>query len=86
MPLRTVSNEAVRVMSLPLNTILPRRGGLNPTIEFTSVRLADAVAAEQAEDLPLLELERQALQHVGVAVIGMDVLNVEDRHDQSVPR
>jgi len=39
MPLRTVSNEALRVMSSPLNTTLPRRGGLNPTIEFTSVDL-----------------------------------------------
>ena len=46
--------------------------------------LADAVPAEQAENLALLELKRQALQHIGVAVIGMDVLDVEDRH--AVPR
>ena len=45
--------------------------------------LADAVAAEQAEDLALLELQRQALQHVGVAVIGMDVLDFENGHGVS---
>ena len=37
---------------------------------------------EQAENLALLELKRQALQHIGVAVIGMDVLDVEDGHFQ----
>ena len=55
MPLRTVSNDELWVMSAPLNTILPRRGGVKPTIELTSVVFADAVAAEQAENLALLE-------------------------------
>src|ERR1700742_2257849 len=45
--------------------------------------LADAIAAEQAEDLPLLELQRQALQHIGVAVIGVDVLDFENGHGAS---
>jgi hypothetical protein len=39
MPPRTVSNEEIRVTSAPLNTILPRRGGLKPTTDFTSVVL-----------------------------------------------
>src|SRR5262249_42853766 len=47
--------------------------------------LADAVAAKQAEDLALLEFQRQAMQNMRVAVIGVDVVDFEDRH-QSVPR
>jgi hypothetical protein len=43
--------------------------------------LADAVAPEQAEDLALLELQRQPLENVGVPVIGVDVLNFENRHE-----
>ena len=39
--------------------------------------LADAVAAEQAEDLALLELQRQPLEDIGVPVIGMNVLDFE---------
>jgi hypothetical protein len=33
----------------------------------------------------LLQLQRQAMQNVSVAVVGMDVVDFEDRH-QSVPR
>src|SRR5215831_5831431 len=36
--------------------------------------LADAVAAEKAENLSLLELQGQSLEDVSVPVIGMDVL------------
>ena len=79
MPLRTVSNDELRVMSSPLNTILPRRGGVKPTIELTSVVLPTPLRPEQAENLALLELQRQSLQDVGVAVIGVNVLDFEDR-------
>src|SRR3954454_18028365 len=41
---------------------------------------SDTVTAEQTENLALLELERQSLQDVGVAVVGVNVLNFEDRH------
>ena len=78
MPLRTVSKDELWVMSAPLNTILPRRGGVKPTIELTSVVLPTPLRPKQAQNLALLELERQSLQDVGVAVIGMDVLNFED--------
>ena len=42
--------------------------------------LADPIAAEQAENLALLELQRKALQHIGIAVVGVDVLDVENGH------
>ena len=80
MPLRTVSNDELWVMSSPLNTILPRRGGVKPTIELTSVVLPTPLRPKQTENLALLELERQSLQDVGVAVVGVDVLNFQDRH------
>src|SRR5712691_8449607 len=44
-------------------------------------RLADAVASEQPQDLPLLDLQGHSLQHVGITVIGVDVLNVQNRHE-----
>src|SRR5215216_3321182 len=48
--------------------------------------LADAVAPEQTENLSLLQRYRQPLQDVSIAVIGMDVLNFQDRHEISRSR
>src|SRR5262249_44119109 len=48
-------------------------------------RLADAVASEQPEDLPLLELQGQALEDVSVPVIRVNVLNFQDRHGSGGP-
>src|SRR5262249_38802726 len=48
--------------------------------------LADAIASEQPEDLSLLELQGQPLEDIGVPVIGVNVLNFQDRHGQAVPR
>ena len=73
-------------MSSPLKMTLPRRGGLKPTIELTSVVLPTPLRPEQPEDLALLELQRQALEDVGVSIVGVDVLDFDDRHDQSVPK
>src|SRR6266851_6903523 len=46
-------------------------------------RLTDAVASEQSQDLPLLDLQGHSLQHVGITVIGVDVLNVQNRHNST---
>ena len=46
--------------------------------------LAGAVAAEQADDLALPYRQRDAMQDVAVAVIGVDVLDLE--HQCTVPR
>src|SRR5260221_8539 len=59
MPLRTVSNDAFLVMSSPLNTTLPRRGGLEPAIEFTSRVVAGAENREFGNDF------HQKLGHLG---------------------
>ena len=71
-------------MSSPLNTTLPRRGGLKPTIEFTSVVLPTPLRPSRPRIWPCSSCERQALQHVGVAVISVDVLDFEDRRHGSV--
>ena len=67
----------MRVISVSLNRILPRLAGVSPMIERDQGRLADAVAAQQGDDLPRLQLERHALQDVAVAVVGMDVLDAQ---------
>src|SRR5215831_9140493 len=48
-------------------------------------RLAYAVASEQPEDLPLLELQGQALEDISVPVIRVNVLNFQDRHGSGGP-
>ena len=67
-------------MSAPLKTILPRRGGVKPTIELTSVVLPTPLRPSRPRICPCSSCKRQPLQHIGVAVIGVDVLDVEDRH------
>src|SRR5215470_13711300 len=49
-------------------------------------RLADAIATEQPENLSLLQLQRHALENVGVAVEGVDVANFQDRHESTGPQ
>src|SRR5207249_3633372 len=43
-------------------------------------RLPGAVAADQRHDLALLHRERDALQRLDVAVVGVDLLDLEERH------
>ena len=50
------------------------RGGSSPTVTFMQVDLAGAVAAEQPEQPAFAERERHLLQHVAVAVEGVDVV------------
>jgi hypothetical protein len=46
---------------------------------FQCRALADAVAPEEAHDLPSSDLERDAVQNMAFAVIGVDVLDLEER-------
>ena len=48
-------------------------------------RAADAVAAEQADDLALIDPEVDALQDVALAVEGMEIADLE-HHAATVPR
>src|SRR5262249_11727474 len=48
-------------------------------------RTADAVAPEDADDLPLAHREVDALQHVALAVIGVQTADLE-HHAASAPR
>src|ERR1700704_5225330 len=43
-------------------------------------RLPGAVAPDEGDDLALFHLERDAFQGLDVAVVGVDVLDLEDRH------
>jgi hypothetical protein len=80
MPPRTVSNEALArdVVALEHHFAVARRIEADDRIHQRG--FADAVAPEQSENLALLELQRQPLKHIGVAVIGVDVLDFENRH------
>ena len=46
-------------------------------IDFIVVRLADAIAAQQHHDLSLFNLQRNIMQNVAVAVIGIDAAQAE---------
>ena len=48
-------------------------------------RAADAVAAEQADDLALIDPEVDALQDVALAVEGVEIADLE-HHAATVPR
>ncbi len=50
----------------------PPRGGNSPTLTFMQVDLPAPFRPEQTEQPALAELERHLLQHVAVAVIGID--------------
>lgn len=71
------------VRALEQNPAAPRRGETDDRID--QGRFADAVSSEQPENLPLLELQGHALQDVGVTVIGMYVLDFEERHASDSP-
>ena len=47
-------------------------------------RLARAVGADERDDLALLDRQRHALEGVDVAVVGVDVVDFEQRHRQTV--
>ena len=47
-------------------------------------RLARAVGTDERDDLALLDGQRHALEGVDVAVVGVDVVDLEQRHRQTV--
>jgi hypothetical protein len=48
--------------------------------------LADAVPAEQPDHLAAADLERDTVQDVALAVIGVDVLDLEQRVERIIGR
>ena len=66
-------------MSLPSNVTVPCARLEQPGDRLQGRRLAGAVGADQRDDLAAADLERHALQRVDVAVVGVDVLELEDR-------
>ena len=57
----------------PNTSTLPARGGSSPTLTFMQVDLPAPLRPEQPEQTALAERERHLLQHVAIAVIGVDV-------------
>ena len=71
---------AVARCSSPWKRIEPVRGGVEAGDRAQRRRLAGAVGADQRDDLALLDRQRDALERLDVAVVGVDVLDLEQRH------
>ena len=61
------------------------RRGHQPHDGLAGGRAADTVAAEQADDFALVNAEIDALEDVALAVIGMEIADLE-HHAATVPR
>ena len=48
-------------------------------------RAADAVAAEQADDLCFIDVEGDAVQDMALAVIGLEIVDFEQRRAHQEP-
>ena len=82
-PRSTTRFDIHPVTSRSLNITCPRRGGVKPTMERIKRGLAHAVAPHQADDLAGIDPERDALEHVAVAVVGVDLAHVQ--HQEAPP-
>ena len=69
------------LLALEADRALARRG--QPGDRAQRGRLAGAVGADQRHDLALLHRQRDALERLDVAVVGVDVLDLEQRHQLS---
>ena len=85
MPSCTMSCGGMRVMSCPSKRIAPVAGGLEPGDRAQRGGLAGAVRADERDELALLDLHRDALERLDVAVVGVDVVDLEQRHRPSPP-
>ncbi|GAO25667.1 hypothetical protein ALISP_5487 [Alicycliphilus sp. B1] len=74
-----VRGEPVR--GLAAEAHLPLRGLHHARDGFERGGLACAVAAQQGDELAVAYAQRDALQHVALAVVGVDVLHREKRCD-----
>jgi hypothetical protein len=74
-PRRTMSCGGVSPISLSSNRIEPSRGD-----RAQRGGLAGAVRADQRDDLALVDLERDALQRLDVAVVGVELVDLEEGH------
>ena len=61
----------------------PRRAGVNPTIDRHSVVLPTPLRPSTAVTLPFVDVERHALQHVAVAVVGVQIDEAQHRGVQA---
>ena len=79
-----------RVISTSLKTTRPARAGVNPTIDRHSVVLPTPLRPSTATTVPAFDGQRHALQHVAVAVVGVEIgtVNIETpvkRHVKLLP-
>ena len=78
-PSLTIPCGAAFVMSRPRKRIVPSPRVVEAVDRAERRRLAGAVRADQRHDLALVHRQRDALQRVDGAVVGVDVLELEDR-------
>ena len=71
-------------MSLPLNLIEPC-GGTSPMIALTVVERPTPLRPKQADDLAGVDMHVDALQDVALAVIGVQIRDLQ-HHAASSPR
>ena len=78
-PAPTISCAGHRVMSRPCERIEPCRGRFRPLIERSVVDLPAPLAPSSVTISPSRTCQRDALERVDRAVVGVDVVDLEDR-------
>ena len=80
MPSWTMSAGGMRVMFSPSKTDVAGARRRQARDRAQRRRLAGAVGADQRDALALLDGQRDALERLDVAVVGVDVVDLEHRH------
>ena len=75
-----MSCGGVSAISLPSKRIEPSRGGVRPEIERSVVDLPAPLEPISVTISPSSTVERDALERLDVAVVGVDVVDLEQRH------
>ena len=86
MPSRTMRSVVSVSRRWPLKLTVPRRGRTVPRIVREGRGLAGAVGADERDDLAALHGEREAAQGPDVAVVGVDVGELEHAVYRPAPR
>ena len=84
-PRPTISCAGSRVMSSPSNTTCPELAGVRPEIERSVVDLPAPLEPIRVTTSPSLDVERDPLQRLDRAVMGVDLLDLQQCHQCLLP-
>ena len=73
-------------MSSPSNVIVPELAGVSPEIERSVVDLPAPLEPISVTTSPSSTVQRDSLQRLDRAVVGVDVRDLEQRHHFGAPR